>query len=102
MTTYSQIGQRIGRVEGPDKVRGWARYTADVARPGMLWGKCLRSPFPHARIIAIDYSRAQALPGVRDVVTYREAGTVPFGRWHPVRWRCEFTRTSQRENSFRQ
>jgi carbon-monoxide dehydrogenase large subunit len=67
--TSTLIGAPIPRLEGPDKVTGRARYAADVQLPGTLWGKVLRSPHPHARIVRIDASRARALPGVRAVVT---------------------------------
>lgn len=51
MANWGSIGKPAGHVEGPDKVTGRARYTADITLPGMLWGKCLRSPFPHAQIM---------------------------------------------------
>jgi len=63
------IGAPVARIEGPDKVSGRARYAADISLPGMLWGKILRSPHPHARIRGIDASAARKLPGVRAVVT---------------------------------
>ena len=69
MTAYSVIGQSVTRAEGPAKVSGSALYTADVQPPGMLWGKILRSPYPHARIVTIDTTAAHALPGVHAVVT---------------------------------
>src|SRR5216683_1304058 len=56
------------RLDGPSKVSGTANYAADLIRPGMLWAKALRSPYPHARIISIDTSRARALPGVHAVL----------------------------------
>ena len=63
------VGQPIPRVEGPAKVTGLIKYTADVDRPGILWGKVLRSPLPHARILNIDTSRAKTLPGVKAIIT---------------------------------
>ncbi|MBC7941580.1 MAG: xanthine dehydrogenase family protein molybdopterin-binding subunit [Chitinophagaceae bacterium] len=57
------------RLDGPDKVTGAARYTADFALPRMLHAKVLRSPHAHARILRIDTGRAEALPGVACVVT---------------------------------
>src|SRR5919109_1141144 len=63
------IGQPLPRVEGADKVSGALRYAADHHRPGTLWGKVLRSPYPHARILNIDVTRAKNLPGVRAVIT---------------------------------
>ena len=61
------VGRPIVRDEGPAKVTGAARFTADVPLTGVLWGKCLRSPLPHARIVRIDTSRAARVPGVRAV-----------------------------------
>ncbi len=63
------IGQPLPRVEGAAKVSGGLRYAADVLRPGTLWGKALRSPLPHARILNIDTSLALGLPGVKAVIT---------------------------------
>ena len=57
------------RAEGPDKVTGRTRYAADIPREGLLWGKILRSPHPHARIRRIDTDRARSAPGVKAVVT---------------------------------
>ena len=68
-TTTRAIGQSVVRGEGPDKVTGRSIYAADVALPGMLWGKVLRSPFPHARIVSIDTTAAKTVPGVRAVIT---------------------------------
>ena len=62
------------RVDALDKVRGATRYAADLTRPGMLWGKVLRSPLPHARIVAIDTSAARDLPGVHALLT---GGDIP-------------------------
>jgi len=80
MTTYSQIGQHIGRVEGPDKVTGTTIYPADVKLPGMLVGKCLRSPFPYARIVSIDTSAAREAPGVHAVLTAEDVPDTLVGR----------------------
>ena len=66
---FTIIGRPIPRVEGVDKVNGSAAYTADVAPPGTVWAKNVRSPYPHARIRSIDTSRARAMPGVLAVVT---------------------------------
>ena len=68
-TTTRAIGQSVVRGEGPDKVTGKSIYAADVSLPGMLWGKALRSPFPHARIVSIDTEQARAVPGVHAVIT---------------------------------
>ena len=56
------------RLDALDKARGATRYTNDLAHPGRLFGAVLRSPYPHARIVAIDTARARALPGVHAVL----------------------------------
>ena len=63
------VGTRPLRPDGVDKVTGRARYGADYNLPGQLIGKVLRSPHAHARVISIDTSAAEALPGVKAVVT---------------------------------
>ncbi len=63
------VGTRTIRPDGVDKVTGRARFGADFNLPGQLIGKVLRSPHPHARIISIDTSKAEALPGVKAVIT---------------------------------
>jgi CO/xanthine dehydrogenase Mo-binding subunit len=63
------IGTRPVRPDGVPKVTGLAQYGADFTLPGMLWGKVLRSPHAHARIRKIDTSKAQALPGVKAIIT---------------------------------
>lgn len=67
------IGQSIPRIDGPDKVTGETLFTADVILPGMLTGKILRSPYPHARIRSIDTTAAWAVPGVKAIVTGEDA-----------------------------
>jgi len=66
------IGTRPIRPDGTDKVTGRAQYGADVRLTGLLYGKILRSPHAHARIKAIDISRALAYPGVKAVITSAE------------------------------
>ena len=68
-TNYNVVGTRPIRHDGADKVTGRAKYGGDFAMTGMLHGKVLRSPHAHARIKSIDTSAAEALPGVRAVVT---------------------------------
>ena len=63
------IGKSVDRVDGVEKVTGAAAYGADIRLPGMLHGKVLRSPHPHARIKSIDCSKALVLPGVLAVMT---------------------------------
>jgi len=66
---FKVIGTRPARPDGLDKVTGRARFGADATMPGMLIGKVLRSPHPHARIRSIDVKAALKLPGVKAVVT---------------------------------
>src|SRR5437667_12794911 len=64
------------RVEGPLKVTGAARYTADVSMPGMLWLAYTRSPRPRARMLPLDTSRAAEVPGDHAVLTGARLGHV--------------------------
>jgi CO/xanthine dehydrogenase Mo-binding subunit len=68
----SVVGRAVARIDGRDKVTGVARFGGDLSFPGMLHGAVLRSPHPHARIMAIDVSQARAAPGVWAVVTGAE------------------------------
>ena len=67
-TEFKVVGKRLTRPDGIDKVTGKALYGADLTAPGMLVGRILRSPHAHARIVSIDTSAAEALPGVKAVV----------------------------------
>ena len=73
------VGKRVPRIDGPVKVTGEAQYTVDIQLPGMLCAKILRSPLPHARILCIDTTRAERLPGVRAIITGRDAWDVRHG-----------------------
>ncbi len=66
------IGKPIKRLDGPEKATGRAKYTYDIVRPGMLYGRLLSSPHPHARIRSIDLSAAQKLPGVRAAIALKD------------------------------
>ncbi|MDQ2095903.1 xanthine dehydrogenase family protein molybdopterin-binding subunit [Rhodalgimonas zhirmunskyi] len=66
---FNIVGTRPIRPDGIDKVTGKARYGADMTAPGMLWGAILRSPHAHARIKSIDTSEAEAMKGVKAVIT---------------------------------
>jgi CO/xanthine dehydrogenase Mo-binding subunit len=79
-TPYATIGQPVGRAEGPEKVTGTAIYPADINLPGTLVGKCLRSPYPYARIKSIDASAARRVPGVHAVLTGFDLPDVLIGR----------------------
>ena len=69
---YQVVGKGLPRVDAHSKVTGQAKFTADINLPGMLHGKILRSPHPHARILNIDTRQAEALPGVKAVITGRD------------------------------
>ena len=60
-------------------LRGAAEFVSDIKLPGMLHGRILRSPHPHARILHIDTSKARRLPGVKAVVTSEDTPKIPFG-----------------------
>ncbi|MBM2831485.1 MAG: coxL [Dehalococcoidia bacterium] len=79
MTELSVIGKNTLRIDALDKVTGKAKYVIDVMLPGMLYGKMLRSPHPHARIINIDTSRAARLAGVKAVITGRDISPERLG-----------------------
>lgn len=85
MSTYSLIGKRLARPDSLAKAVGDAKYVADMSLPGMLHGKILRSPHAHARILNIDTSQAERLPGVKAVITGKDTvghkwGVFPFSR----------------------
>jgi 4-hydroxybenzoyl-CoA reductase subunit alpha len=82
MEEYSVIGKRIPRIDGRVKVTGEAKFAADYEMPGMLWCKILRSPYAHAKILNIDTSRAERLPGVRAVCTGKDFQGWRWG-WMP-------------------
>ncbi len=69
---HSSIGTHVKRLDGPDKVTGRARYTFDINRPGMLYGRIVRSPHPHARIVSVDMTAAQKAPGVKATLLWRD------------------------------
>ena len=81
---FDVIGRPQRKIEGLAKSTGRAVYTDDIALPGMLHGKILRSPHPHARILAIDTSAAEALDGVHAVLTGKDMpepyGIIPWTR----------------------
>ena len=70
--TFDVVGTRPIRHDGVDKVTGRALYGADLQLADLLYGKLVRSPHAHARIISIDTSKAEAHPGVRAVATARD------------------------------
>jgi 4-hydroxybenzoyl-CoA reductase subunit alpha len=83
MAQHSVIGRPLPMTDAPAKVTGLGKYADDLVVPGMLYGKILHSPHPHARIRSIDASKAEALPGVKAIATGRDApnpyGILPIG-----------------------
>lgn len=77
---FSSIGKSIPRIEGVEKVTGRAVYTSDQNISGAIWGKTLRSPYAHARIVRIDASEARSYPGVLAVLTAQDVPDVLTGR----------------------
>ncbi len=76
---YTVVGTRTTRFDAADKATGQARYVGDLVLPGMLHGALLLAQYPHARVLTIDTSEAEALHGVRAVVTYRDVPDRRYG-----------------------
>src|SRR5436853_7730347 len=93
VTNSKWIGQRTIRPDGVAKVTGRAAFAADTTMPGMIWGKVLRSPHPHARIKSINTKKAEALAGVKAVVTAKDVVDFPLDKSvmlgiQDMRWMC--------------
>ncbi len=69
------LGTSVKRLDGPEKVTGRAKYTFDINRPGMLYGRIVRSPHPHARVVSVDLSAARRAPGVKGAIVWRDPAT---------------------------
>lgn len=76
MNSLKTAGHPTPRIDARKRVTGAADYTADVHLPGMLFARVLRSPYPHARIRRIDTSEAQALPGVKMILTHENCDII--------------------------
>jgi len=66
------LSTRVKRLDGPDKVTGRAKFSFDISRPGMLYGKIVRSPHPHARIVSVDLTEARRAPGVKAALVWKD------------------------------
>ncbi|MEG6522482.1 xanthine dehydrogenase family protein molybdopterin-binding subunit [Desulfotomaculum sp. 1211_IL3151] len=75
---YAVVGKSVRKLDAMEKALGTATYTTDIRLPGMLYGKVLRSPHPHAKIVKIDTHKAEALPGVMAVATHLNTSKVKF------------------------
>lgn len=78
MKPEGAVGRSIPRIDAVEKVTGEAVFTTDLDFPGMLYAKVLRSPYPHARIVSIDISQAEKLPGVAAVATWENTTDVRY------------------------
>jgi xanthine dehydrogenase molybdenum-binding subunit len=78
MTNTTVVGQSVIRPDADEKVRGGKGFPVNVSLPGMLHAKLLRSPYPHARILKIDASRAEELPGVKAVLLPKDVPQIKF------------------------
>ncbi|MCX5812228.1 MAG: xanthine dehydrogenase family protein molybdopterin-binding subunit [Proteobacteria bacterium] len=86
---FTVLNTHVHNIDGVAKVTGRAEYTFDIKLPGMLYGKILRSPHPHAKILNIDYSRALEIPGVYGVVTGKDTLGVKQGIWRRYKDLCD-------------
>lgn len=82
---YSVIGKSVPKMDGRVKVTGQAKYTGDLKLPNLLVGKILTSPHAHAKILNIDTSEAEKLPGVKAIITHKDVPTLKYGI-SPARW----------------
>ena len=102
------VGTTIDRVDGVKKVTGQAKYVDDIRMSRMLYAQVKRSPYAHAKILSIDTSEAEKLPGVKSVITgdyYKKRGGLyledknflavkPSRRWRRRRWTSRRRRSS--------
>ncbi len=79
MNEYSVVGKGFPRIEAMEKATGELKYVTDITLPRMLYGKLLRSPYPHAIIKSIDSSKAEQMPGVKAVITGKDTLGIAIG-----------------------
>ena len=75
------VGQPVAPVYGIEKAKGTLRFPADINLPNMLWMKILRSPHAHAKILDVDTTAAEKIPGVAAIVTHKDVPRVLFGSY---------------------
>ena len=78
MADYDIIGKSLPRIDGIEKATGQAKFTVDTVLPGMLHGKFLRSPLPHARVLSINVDKARRVPGVKAIITRDDVAGIRY------------------------
>src|ERR1051325_5937506 len=86
---FSIVGKSTPRIDAYERVTGRAQYTGDLELPGMLYARVLRSSVPHAKIVGIDTSKAEKLPGVKAIIHHGNA-QVPWSSGGLMHWRYIF------------
>jgi CO/xanthine dehydrogenase Mo-binding subunit len=79
MANYRVIGTPVERVDGPEMLSGQALYGPDVKSPGMLWGKILRSPIPHGKVLSVNTEKAKKHPGVKVIICAQDVPSRRYG-----------------------
>lgn len=79
MSELNIVGKREPMLDAWEKATGKAKYTDDLSMPGMLYGKILRSPLPHAKILKVDLTEALKVPGVKDAISGRDIPKRKYG-----------------------
>jgi CO/xanthine dehydrogenase Mo-binding subunit len=79
MSDLDVVGKSHPQIDALEKTMGRTRFVSDLVLPNMLFGRILRSPYPHARIKNINTSKAEALAGVKAVATYADTPQIKFG-----------------------
>ena len=80
MESYVNVGKRFTKIDAIHKAIGELRYTSDIYLPHMLFGKILRSPYPHANVKKIDFSEASRIPGVQAILTFKDVPKLMYAR----------------------
>ncbi len=89
MKKYTVINTPIHNIDGIEKITGRAKYAFDIKLPHMLYGKILRSPYPHAKILKINTKKAEGLTGVKAVVTGKDTLGKKQGIWRRFKELCD-------------
>ncbi len=89
MKKYTVINTPVHNIDGIAKITGRAEYTFDIKLPRMLYGKILRSSYPHAKILRINTKKAEKLSGVKAVVTGKDTLGVKQGIWRRFKELCD-------------